>query len=201
LPSATNIEEYDDPLLDEVSDFSRNILKKNQFQIFADTNSDSKILPQKQINTAATLVNSQANSAAIRAAKQQHQQSSIFSGELERMSSAPSSSAAAAAVAEGTKNVIDPNAKPLPGSVFTNPGMNPFPNILSKLDGAHSDGTASAGPTLGLDSQNNGAAAFAGPLTDWAFQAGQTFYTGVRHVPIFWLGYEKVVIILSLLLY
>jgi hypothetical protein len=65
------------------------------------------------------------------AAKQQHQQSSIFSGELERMSSAPSSSAA---VAKGTKNVIDPNAKPLPGSVFTNPGMNPFPNILSKLD-------------------------------------------------------------------
>jgi hypothetical protein len=94
-------------------------------------------------------------------------------GHLQRMDSSPP-----AAVVDGAKNVIDPNAKPPPGAVFSNPVVNKFPSVIGRPEPSSFGANAGAG---GLD-QSVGNSAFAGPLTDLAFQAGQTFYSGVRQV-------------------
>ena len=101
------------------------------------------------------------------AAGSQSQQ--IVAQHLEKLHSPPP-------VASAAKNVIDPNAKPAPGSVFSNPVNNNFQGVISPFNEAKNAFTP---PPLGLDSSG---AEFARPLTDLAFQAGHTFYSGFRQV-------------------
>lgn len=100
------------------------------------------------------------------------QSQQIVAQHLEKLPSPPT-----VPMAEAAKSVIDPNVKPPPGSVFSNPVNNNLQGVISNPFNEAKN--AFTPPPTGLDSSG---AEFARPLTDLAFQAGHTFYNGVRQV-------------------
>jgi hypothetical protein len=138
------------------------------FQIFADTNSDSP-LPSSLAQ--------QAQASVGRAAEQ----STAHINEHAHLLAASASPPPAIAAAAKNAPVIDPNVKPPAGSIFSNPALNNLPGATDNI-GAEAFQPSSAAGGAGLDRAAASNAFAAGPLTDLAFQAGQNFYTGVRQV-------------------
>ncbi|CAK5091880.1 unnamed protein product [Meloidogyne enterolobii] len=170
IPDATEIDQYDDPLLDEVN-FIYIILKKSQirnqglvsfnyrffrrilslFQIFKETNSDI----QKIENVASSSINQPPTT---------QQQNSEYLNTKNSASSSPSQSSLPG---------INPNIKPPAGSLFPTEVVKHQQNNFGGFPQNPYEG--------GFDQYNANNNIFARtPLTDFAYQAGQTFYSGVR---------------------
>ena len=108
----------------------------------------------------------------------QQNQPKLNTEQLKNIGNAAVSSASAATSSQSNFGVINPNSKPTAGSLF--------PTELAKQQqqtAANSFGFPQNPYGGGFDqySANNNIFART-PLTDFAYQAGQTFYSGVRQV-------------------
>ncbi|KAL7078150.1 hypothetical protein ACQ4LE_002327 [Meloidogyne hapla] len=148
IPDAKEIDQYDDPMLDE---------------IFKETNSDI----QKIENAASINQPIKQQKQNLQTINQQNQlQINSEHLNIENVASSPTSS-------QSFPSVINPNVKPPAGSLFQTELIKQNQNSFDFPQNPYGGG-------FDQYSTNNNNMFARTPLTDFAYQAGQTFYSGVR---------------------
>uniref|UniRef100_A0A914IAU3 Uncharacterized protein n=1 Tax=Globodera rostochiensis TaxID=31243 RepID=A0A914IAU3_GLORO len=151
VPSTSNIEEYDDPMLDE---------------IFAETNSK---FPEGAVvaeGRSLPLPLPMALPAKDGRPSLPPPPVPLSNGTVQQRITHINGIGAASA------DGIDPNKKPAPGAIYSNPGFDPSQTPVGFDRPPPPNGLSNAG--------KDGAMLFQGPLTDLVGQGAQNFYDGFR---------------------
>ncbi|KAL3081051.1 hypothetical protein niasHT_037519 [Heterodera trifolii] len=148
VPSTANIEEYEDAMLDE---------------IFAETNS--------KFPEGAIVAGGPSLPLPLPMAPSPAQDGQPFAPPPPNGTRQNAHRNAVGPTEAAANDGIDPNRKPAPGAVFSNPGFEPNQAPVG-FDRPPSNGFSNAG--------RDNAMLFQGPLTDLVGQGAQNFYNGVR---------------------